>query len=67
MNVRALPGLGVEGRVQDAAIVCGTPRLFTERGAMTPAIATLAQTIVTDGHVAGSRGPQRHCRSACSA
>ena len=49
MNVRALPGLGVEGRVQEAAIVCGTPRLFTERGAMSPAIAALAQTVVANG------------------
>jgi Cd2+/Zn2+-exporting ATPase len=48
-NVRALPGLGVEGQVRGAAIVCGTPRLFTERGAMTPAIASLAQRIVKDG------------------
>ena len=31
-DVRALPGLGVEGRVEDAQIVCGTPRLFIERG-----------------------------------
>ena len=48
-NVRALPGLGVEGRVRGAAIVCGTPRLFAERGLMTPAIDALAQRIVTDG------------------
>jgi Cd2+/Zn2+-exporting ATPase len=48
-NVQALPGLGVEGGVHDAVIVCGTPRLFTERGAMTPAIASLAQTVVTNG------------------
>jgi Zn2+/Cd2+-exporting ATPase len=49
MQVRALPGLGVEGRVRDAAIVCGTPRLFAERGAMTPAVAALAQTIANGG------------------
>jgi Cd2+/Zn2+-exporting ATPase len=49
VNVRALPGLGVEGQVRGAAIVCGTPRLFTERGAMTPVIASLAQRIVKDG------------------
>ena len=48
-NVRALPGLGVEGQVRGAAIVCGTPRLFSERGAMTPAIASLAQRVVKDG------------------
>ena len=49
MDVRALPGLGVEGRVGSASIVCGTPRLFSERGAMTPAIANLAQQVVADG------------------
>ncbi len=48
-DVQALPGLGVEGRVQDVEIACGTPRLFTERGAMTPAIASLAQTVVQGG------------------
>jgi Cd2+/Zn2+-exporting ATPase len=48
-DVRALPGLGVEGRVNGAAIVCGTPRLFTERGAMTPEIAALAHRVVKDG------------------
>ena len=48
-GVRALPGLGVEGHVRDAAIVCGTPRLLTERGAMTPVIAALADRVVTDG------------------
>jgi Cd2+/Zn2+-exporting ATPase len=49
MDVQALPGLGVQGRVGDAAIACGTPRLFTERGVMTPAIAHLAQAVVTNG------------------
>jgi Cd2+/Zn2+-exporting ATPase len=48
-DVRALPGLGVEGRVRGAAIVCGTPRLFAERGMMPPAIGALAQRIVKDG------------------
>ena len=48
-DVRALPGLGVEGHVRGAAIVCGTPRLFSERGLMTPAIASLAERIVKDG------------------
>ncbi len=48
-GVRALPGLGVEGLVRDAAIVCGTPRLLTERGAMTPVIAALADRVVTGG------------------
>jgi Zn2+/Cd2+-exporting ATPase len=48
-EVRALPGLGVEGRVGRAAIVCGTPRLFAERGALTPEIAALAQTVAVNG------------------
>ena len=48
-NVRALPGLGVEGQVGGAEIVCGTPRLFAERGVMTPAIAALAERVVKDG------------------
>ena len=49
VNVRALPGLGVEGHVGGARIVCGTPRLFAERGVMTPAIAALAGRVVKDG------------------
>lgn len=48
-DVQALPGLGVEGRVGEAAIICGTPRLFADRGMMTPVIAGLAQRIVSDG------------------
>ena len=35
------------------AIVCGTPRLFAERGVMTPAIAALAQACRQGRHVAG--------------
>src|SRR5262249_11203990 len=38
-DVRALPGLGVEGRVNGELVVCGTPRLFNERGGMTPAVS----------------------------
>jgi len=48
-DVRALPGLGVEGRVNGALIVCGTPRLFNERGGMTPAISALASEIAAAG------------------
>ena len=47
--VTALPGLGVEGTVRDATIVCGTPRLFAERGMLTPAIAALAQEMALKG------------------
>ena len=48
-DVRALPGLGVEGRVNGDVIVCGTPRLFSERGGMTAAIAALSKDIVDNG------------------
>jgi len=48
-DVRALPGLGVEGRVKDTPVVCGTPRLFIERGQMSPPIAELAQDLVSRG------------------
>jgi Cd2+/Zn2+-exporting ATPase len=47
--VRALPGLGVEGRVNGASVVCGTPRLHGERGAMNAAIDALSQEIVRGG------------------
>jgi len=48
-NVRALPGLGVEGTVGDATVVCGTPRLFSERQMMQPAAAAIAQDIAANG------------------
>jgi len=48
-DVRALPGLGVEGRVKDAQIVCGTPRLFSERSQLAPVIAGFAQDLVSRG------------------
>jgi Zn2+/Cd2+-exporting ATPase len=48
-NVQALPGMGVEGRVDAATITCGTPRLFAARGAMTPIIAALSQEVVRMG------------------
>ena len=48
-DVRALPGLGVEGRVQAMTITCGTPRLFAERGAMTGVIDAMAQDVVRNG------------------
>jgi len=49
VDVQALPGLGVEGRVGNAVVVCGTPRLLTERGAMTPAVSSLAQQVAAAG------------------
>ena len=48
-DVRALPGLGVEGIVDGAAVVCGTTRLFEERGWMTAALADLTSAIVARG------------------
>ena len=48
-DVRARPGLGVEGRVDGTAVVCGTPRLFTERGAMSPPIEALSAAVVGRG------------------
>ena len=47
--VRALPGLGVEGVVAGSAIVCGTPRLFEERGWLTPAVAETAAGVAASG------------------
>jgi Cd2+/Zn2+-exporting ATPase len=49
MDVRALPGLGVEGRVEDAVITCGTPRLFAERAPLATNIAALADQVVRMG------------------
>ncbi len=48
-DVRALPGLGVEGRVGDAHIVCGTPRLFRSRNLLTSGAAALAQDLASRG------------------
>jgi Cd2+/Zn2+-exporting ATPase len=65
-DVRALPGLGVEGMVAQATVVCGTPRLFGERGWLTSewqAVADgLAQRgmspvlVACDGAVIGALG-----------
>ncbi len=48
-DVRALPGLGVEGRVDGAQVACGTPRLFGERGWMTPEWTAVATRFVEQG------------------
>jgi Cd2+/Zn2+-exporting ATPase len=48
-DVRALPGLGAEGRVGTSAIVCGNARLFREAGLLTVAGNTLAETIAASG------------------
>jgi Cd2+/Zn2+-exporting ATPase len=49
IDVRALPGLGAEGRLGTSAIVCGNARLFREAGLLTAAGATLAETIAGSG------------------
>ena len=48
-DVRALPGMGVAGVVAGSTIVCGTPRLFDERGWMTPALVETAATVTARG------------------
>jgi Zn2+/Cd2+-exporting ATPase len=48
-DVRALPGLGVEGRVGSAVVVCGTPRLFASRGTLSAEAAAAAQEIASRG------------------
>lgn len=48
-DVRALPGLGVEGRVNGELVVCGTPRLFNDRGGMTAAVSAIAGEIAAAG------------------
>jgi Cd2+/Zn2+-exporting ATPase len=48
-DVRALPGLGVEGRVGDAEVVCGTPRLFASRDLLTADAAAVAHDIAIRG------------------
>ncbi len=48
-HVRALPGLGVEGNVSGSAIVCGTPRLFDERGWLSPILADTAEGVTAQG------------------
>jgi Cd2+/Zn2+-exporting ATPase len=48
-DVRALPGLGVEGLIGADRVVCGTPRLFGERGWMTADVARMADDIVARG------------------
>ena len=47
--VRALPGLGVEGRIGDDEIVCGTPRLFASRGTLSGDAAAAAQELADRG------------------
>ena len=48
-DVRALPGLGVEGHIGGAPVVCGTPRLFASRGTLTADAETAAQELASRG------------------
>ena len=48
-DVRALPGLGVEGELDGAQVVCGTPRLFSARGSLTGHAAAVAQRLAASG------------------
>jgi Cd2+/Zn2+-exporting ATPase len=48
-SVRALPGLGVEGQIGNAQIVCGTPRLFASRGTLDIDAAVVAQELASRG------------------
>jgi len=49
VDVRALPGLGAEGSVDGAAAVCGNPRLFAERGWLTPECEAIAADVSARG------------------
>ncbi|HET9704716.1 MAG TPA: heavy metal translocating P-type ATPase [Vicinamibacterales bacterium] len=48
-DVRALPGLGVEGQLDGVQVVCGTPRLFASRGSLTGHAAAVAQRLAASG------------------
>ncbi len=48
-GVRAFPGLGVEGTVDGALVICGTPRLFRERGALPADVAARAERLMASG------------------
>ena len=76
-DVQALPGLGVEGIVGHATVVCGTPRLFAERGWLTAewqAVAgDLSQRgmspvlVACDGTVIGALGLSDQARTEAAA
>jgi Cd2+/Zn2+-exporting ATPase len=48
-DVRAWPGLGVSGVVGFDDVLCGTERLFTERGRLTPELSQASTTLVAAG------------------
>jgi Cd2+/Zn2+-exporting ATPase len=47
--MRALPGLGAEGEVAGARVVCGNVRLFRERGLLDPTTVEQAERIAAAG------------------
>ena len=51
-DVRACPGLGAEGRWQDATVVVGNGRLLRERGAWTPEVAAEDARLAAEGRSA---------------
>ena len=48
-NMRALPGLGAEGYVRGASVVCGNVRLFRERGLLDDSALANANAIAAAG------------------
>ncbi len=49
VDIRALPGLGVEGRAEGAALLLGNARLMTERGVDIRALEPVAQGLTAQG------------------
>ena len=48
-DVRAWPGLGVSGVVASDDVLCGTERLFSQRGRLTPELSQAAAALVAAG------------------
>ncbi len=48
-DVRALPGLGAEGHVAGAHVLCGNPRLYAERGLGVDAVQHDLDTVAASG------------------
>ena len=48
-DVRALPGLGVEGELDGVLVACGTPRLFSSRGSLNGTAMAAAQRLAASG------------------
>jgi Zn2+/Cd2+-exporting ATPase len=48
-DVRAWPGLGVSGVVASDDVLCGTERLFAERGRLTPELSQASAALVAAG------------------